>query len=193
MKTPLLIAGVLATLALTLAGCAVAPSVRVHPIVASQPSVVDLDASARAIIILPRPDGKGNFVCSEPSPDVAMSAIASMVAQVKLANPNVDASTQAQFQTAVIDLAHRSQVLQFEREALFRLCEQSMNQNLSSDQIFQLYQVAMQTALKMAESELTKNKADLAKTLRDPEVRKLWNQLVEPTLSLPVNSALKKK
>ena len=165
--------------ALSLAGCAVAPSVRVHPLTASQPTVIDLDASARAIIMIPKANGAGMAVCSEPSPDVAMSAVASMLAQVKLDNPNVDVQTKLDFQTAVIDLARKSQFINFQREALFRLCEQGMNQNLSSEQIFVLYQQVMQTSLKLAEAELAKNKADLAKSLKDPAVRQLWSQLVD--------------
>ena len=113
-----------------------------------------------------------------------MSAVASMLAQVKLDNPNVDVKTQLDFQTAVIDLARRSQFISFQREALFRLCEQGMNQNLSSEQIFVLYQQVMQTSLKLAEAELAKNKADLAKALKDPAVRQLWNQLVDEPVSL---------
>ncbi len=172
----------LAALTFALGGCAVAPSVRVHPLTAGQPTIVDLDASARAIIMIPRPDGK-MAVCSEPSPDVAMSAVASMLAQVKLDNPNVDAQTKLDFQTAVIDLARRSQFVNFQREALFRLCEQGMNQNLSSEQIFVLYQQVMQTSLKLAEAELAKNKAELAKALKDPAVRRLWKQLVESPIA----------
>ena len=180
MRANSLIFVALAGLTFMLGGCAVTPSVRVHPLTAGQPTIVDLDASARAIIMVPRADGKGMAVCSEPSPDVAMSAVASMLAQVKLDNPNVDAKAQLEFQTAVIDLSHRSQFLQFQREMLFRLCEQGMNQNLNSDQIFQLYQQTMQTSLKLAEAELTKQKSDLAKSLQDPAVRRMWLQLVEP-------------
>jgi hypothetical protein len=165
----------------------------VHPLTANQPTIVDLDASARAIIMVPRADGKGMAVCSEPSPDVAMTAVASMLAQVKMDNPNVDVQTKLDFQTAVVDLARRSQTINFQREALFRLCEQGMNQNLSSEQIFVLYQQVMQTSLKLAEAELAKNKADLAKTLRDPAVRQLWNQLVDEPISPPATVLPKKK
>ena len=182
MRVSSLALAALAALTFALGGCAVAPSVRVHPLTAGQPTIVDLDASARAIIMIPRPDGK-MAVCSEPSPDVAMSAVASMLAQVKLDNPNVDAQTKLDFQTAVIDLARRSQFINFQREALFRLCEQGMNQNLSSEQIFVLYQQVMQTSLKLAEAELAKNKADLAKALKDPAVRKLWKQLVDEPIA----------
>ena len=43
-----------------------------------------------------------------------------------------------------------------------------------------LHEMAMQAALKLAESELTRNKADLAKNLRDPQVRQLFEQMTEP-------------
>ena len=193
MRVTSLILAAVAALTFTLGGCAVAPSVRVHPLTVGQPTVIDLDASARAIIMVPRADGKGMAVCSEPSPDVAMSAVASMLAQVKLDNPNVDVQTKLDFQTAVVDLARKSQFINFQREALFRLCEQGMNQNLSSEQIFVLYQQVMQTSLKLAEAELAKNKADLAKALKDPEVRKLWKQLVDQPVSLTPPVAPKKK
>jgi len=192
MRRPSLLGAATVALAITLGGCAVTPSVRVHPLTANQPTIVDLDASARAIIMVPRADGKGMSVCSEPSPDVAMSAVASMLAQVKLDNPNVDVQTKLDFQTAVIDLARRSQFISFQREALFRLCEQGMNQNLSSEQIFVLYQQVMQTSLKLAEAELAKNKADLAKSLKDPAVRQLWNQLVDQPVA-PVPLVVPKK
>ncbi|MFA6213066.1 MAG: hypothetical protein WCT03_15280 [Candidatus Obscuribacterales bacterium] len=192
MRRQSLLGAAIVALAITLGGCAVTPSVRVHPLTANQPTIVDLDASARAIIMVPRADGKGMSVCSEPSPDVAMSAVASMLAQVKLDNPNVDVQTKLDFQTAVIDLARRSQFINFQREALFRLCEQGMNQNLSSEQIFVLYQQVMQTSLKLAEAELAKNKADLAKALKDPAVRQLWNQLVDQPVA-PVPLVVPKK
>ena len=192
MRVSSLILAAVVALTFTLGGCAVAPSVRVHPLTAGQPTIVDLDASARAIIMIPKADGS-MAVCSEPSPDVAMSAVASMLAQVKLDNPNVDVQTKLDFQTAVIDLARRSQFVNFQREALFRLCEQGMNQNLSSEQIFVLYQQVMQTSLKLAEAELAKNKADLAKALKDPAVRQLWNQLVDkPVEPIPLVGPKKK-
>jgi hypothetical protein len=64
---------------------------------------------------------------------------------------------------------------------------------LSSEQIFVLYQQVLQTSLKLAEAELAKNKADLAKALKDPAVRKLWNQLVDEPVSLTPVTVPKKK
>lgn len=167
---------VLAISTLALGGCASSP-VKVHPIDdPSKPHWVEVDASRRGVLIVPRRDGKGFLVCSEPSPDVALSVATSLIAELKLTNPNIDAKTQLEFSQAVIDLSKRSQTLLFLRESMFRLCEQSLNQNLSSEQVMDLYREAMKTALKLAESELTKQQADLAKQLQNPAVRDLWNQ-----------------
>lgn len=99
------------------------------------------------------------------------------MAQVTLSNPQVDAKTQLEFSTAVIDLSKRSQTILFLREVLFRLCEQSVNNNLTSEQVEHLYELAVKTSLVLAQGELAKQQAELAKRLADPAVRKMWNEL----------------
>lgn len=178
LKSTLIIAA--ATGALTLGGCAVNPAVGVHPLEVGRPTIVTTDAAARAVIVLPKPDGKGMYSCSEPAPDVAMAAVAKMIAEVKSQNPAIDVKTQLEFQTAVVQLAQRSQTLQLLREGMFRACEAGINQNLTAEQVMKLHELAMQAALKLAESELAKNKADLAKSLRDPKIRELFHELTEP-------------
>ena len=165
--------------ALALGGCSTAPSVRVDSLQSGQPSVITTDAAARAIVILPKPDGKGMAVCAEPSPDVAFATVAKMIAEIKVQNPNIDAKTQIEFQTAVVELSKRTSTIMFLRESLYRTCEAGINQNLSSDQVMKLYEMAMQAALKLADAELVKNKADLAKNLRNPQVRGLFNQMTD--------------
>lgn len=182
-----LIGGVLA-----LAGCATAPSVSVHQLQPNQPYWMTTDASARGITVLPRPDGKGMMVCAEPSPDAMLQTVAQLTAQVQLQNPQVDAQTQVQFSTAVIELTQRTQTIVFLREVLYRVCEQSMDQNLTSDQVMQLEQLAMQTALKMAEADLAKTQSGTVKALQDPRVQKMWDQLVNgypPVQGAPVPAA----
>ncbi len=163
---------------LALAGCATAPSVSVHQLQPNQPYWMTTDASARGITMIPRPDGKGMEVCAEPSPDAMLQTVAQLTAQVQLQNPQVDAQTQVQFSTAVIELTQRTQTIVFLREVLYRVCEQSLNQNLTSDQVMQLEEMAMQTALKMAEADLAKTQNSTAKALQDPKVQKMWDQLV---------------
>jgi uncharacterized protein YjgD (DUF1641 family) len=103
-----------------------------------------------------------------------------MVAQVKLQNPQVDAQTQVNFQTAVVELSKRSTTILFLRESLYRVCEQQINQNLSSEQVMQLYTMAMQTALKLAEADATNSQTKLAEQLKDPKVAALLKQLALP-------------
>jgi hypothetical protein len=170
-----------AGLVLTLAGCAaVRAPVRVHPIDPQKPSFIEVDASRRGVIVVPRPDGKGWIVCSEPSPDVALETVTRILGEVKVNNPNVpvDAKTEMEFRTAVVELSKRTQTILFLREAMFRICEQSINQNLSADQVMKLYELAVTTALKMAEADVAKNQADLAKQLSDPKVRELWKSVI---------------
>ena len=87
--------------------------------------------------------------------DTAMTAVAKLIAEVNLQNPNIDAKTKIEFQTAVIEL-------------------------LSGEQVMKQQELAIQAALKMAEAELANNQSELAKSLRDPAVRGLWKQLVAP-------------
>jgi hypothetical protein len=97
--------------ALALAGCATAPSISVNQLKPGQPYWMTTDASARGITMLPRPDGKGMQVCAEPSPDAMLQTVAQLTAQVQLQNPQVDAQTQVQFSTAVIELTQRTQTV----------------------------------------------------------------------------------
>jgi len=164
---------------LILSGCAsFQASTAVHPLAANQPSFIDMDASRRGVVVLPRPDGRGYYACSEPSPDVAVETVTRILAEIKLSNgSNIDAKTEMEFKTAIVNLSQRTQTLLFLRESLFRICEQSANQNLSSDQVTKLYELAITTALKLAEADLAKNQTELARELSDPKVRDLWQQV----------------
>ncbi|MGH2510724.1 MAG: hypothetical protein ACRDHZ_25430 [Ktedonobacteraceae bacterium] len=180
--TKALLAALLATVSLS--GCALMNPTAIHELKPNQAYVVDTDASRRAILVVPRPDGHGVYVCAEPSPDVALQLTDQILTQAALSNPNVSAEVQVQFATTVVELAKRSQTLMFLRESMFRLCEQSINQSLSSDQVMTLYEDAMKTALTLAQAELaqqqasqTKSMADLARALQDPQIRALWQQM----------------
>jgi hypothetical protein len=57
------------------------------------------------------------------------------------------------------------------------VCEQSINQNLTAEQVTKLYELSITTALKLAEADAAKNQADLARELADPKVREIWQQV----------------
>ena len=163
--------------ALLLSGCAaLQPSTSVHTVAATQPTFIDMDASRRGVIIIPRPNG-GHQFCAEPSPDVALEAVTRILAEAKTNGSNFDAKAEAEFRTAVVQLSKTQTSIRFLRESLYRICEQSVNQNLSSEQVTKLYELAITTALKLAEADVAKNQADLARELADPQVREVWQQV----------------
>jgi hypothetical protein len=98
---------------------------------------------------------------------------------VQLQNPNVDASTQLQFQQSVVELAQRTETIQFLREALYRLCEQTLNGTMSQAAVEQQYDNALKTALALAQADLAKNQAATAAHLADPKVKAMFDQLTQ--------------
>jgi hypothetical protein len=180
LDNKLLTAG--AALCALLSGCASMTSpARVNPLTNKTAYLIDYDASRRGTILLPKPDGSGVYYCAEPSPDVAYSSVASLVASVQLQNPSVDASTQLQFQQSVVELAQRTETVQVLREELFRLCEQGINGTMSQAAIEQEYDNALKTALALAQTDLAKAQggSTAAAKLADPKVKALFDQLVQ--------------
>lgn len=59
-----------------LAGCAsFNPPANTHELAMGKAYWIGTDATRRGIIVVPRADGKGIQVCSEPSPDVALQTV----------------------------------------------------------------------------------------------------------------------
>jgi hypothetical protein len=164
---------------LTLSGCATFTSpARVHELQSNKPYWMDYDASRRGAIVIP--DGSNVKMCSEPTPDVALNFAEQILVQVQAQtqnNPNIDGKVQAQLSETAMELAGRTQMVLFLRESLYRLCEQSVNGNLNHDEVKQLYELVIQTSLKLAESDVAKNQKQLAEALKDPNVRRIWDQM----------------
>jgi hypothetical protein len=173
-------------------GCAsMTGPARKHVLQPNSPYWIDYDASRRGTLITPRPDGKGFGYCAEPSPDIAYQTVLSMVGSLQQSS-TVDASLQLQFQQTVVELAQRTETIQFFREAMYRLCEQSMNGTLSQDQVKDLYDNALKAALALAEADLAKKQSTIVQGLQDPKVRALWEQFVgTPPPTTPANPATK--
>lgn len=178
MKRALIALASTAALLITSSCASFQASTSVHALATNQPSFVDMDVSRRGVVIIRRGDGRGYYSCSEPSPDVAVETVTRILAEIRLANSsNIDAKTEMEFKTAIVNLSQRTQTLLFLRESLFRICEQSANQNLSSEQVTNFYQLAITTALKLAEADLAKNQTELARELSDQKVRDIWQQV----------------
>lgn len=174
MNRPGIVLVVSAIVFLSLSGCASMTSpARTHALEPGKPYIVDYDATRRGSYVLPA-DGSLK-VCSEPSPDAAMESITKIIAELKLAdNTNIDAKTQIELQTKVVELAGRSQLVLILRESLYRLCEQGMNGGLSQEQIAALYQQVLQTVVMLAQTDLAREQKEIIDKLQDPELRRIF-------------------
>lgn len=162
--------------ALTLSGCASFAPPAGHAALESGKSYwFNYDASRRGAIFVPG-DQKIHY-CAEPSPDVAVEFINRLLVEVNSGDAQLDAKAQAELQSKIIALAGRTSTVTFLREALYRLCEQSINGNLSGDQIGVLYEKALDTAIIVAQTDLADKNKEVLELLRDPEIRRTFSQM----------------
>lgn len=124
---------------------------RVHKLEAGSSYWFDYEGTRRGMILVSATDNAGRPAirsCAEPSPDVAIAfsgggeASGSQVGSVKV-------SAEGNGRQTINELGERTQMVMFFREALFRVCEISLNQNLDSAQISSLYKEIIQTALRL--------------------------------------------
>ena len=176
MKKPALLIVALLLLGL-LGGCAslTNPS-RVHNLDGTSSYVIDMDASRRAAYVIRKDQPIG--LCAEPAPDVSIEFVSRVMAEVSSAEGGIDAKTQAELQSKVVELAGRTQTVLFLRESLYRLCEQSLNGNLNSAQVKELYEIALRTALTLAETDALKERKEILDRLEDPAVRRIFEGII---------------
>jgi hypothetical protein len=114
------------------------------------------DASRRGGFMLLRNDpNAGNLrmaLCSEPAPDVALDILTKLKLEAEKAE--IGAKAEGELQQKVVQLAKRTQTIEFLRESLYRLCELSVNTNISNTEIQSLYNKVLQAAVTMALAEL---------------------------------------
>jgi len=142
-----------APLFLVITGCANLTSpARYHEIDATKAYWLDYDASRRGTLVLPA----GNKVktCAEPSPDVALTLVSKLEASLK-SEAGGDATAKAEFSATVVELAKRTQMVMFLREALFRLCEQSINSDLTVTNVVSLYEKVIAAATDIVKTDKT--------------------------------------
>lgn len=137
----------------------------------------DYDASRRGMVLAITNDKAGNAVvrtCAEPAPDVAMqiAANASLEANTPGATSASAGGTAAQ---AARILSERTQMVMFFREALFRVCEISLNQDLSSEHVVTLYQHIIDTALKLGSDKAFE--VDMVRAVAELEQHKAEREL----------------
>lgn len=160
-----------------LGGCASLTSpMRTHALQPGTPYAIDYDATRRGAYILP---GDGSMkMCAEPAPDVAMDSVTQIIANLKLPQTGVDANAQIELQQKVVELAGRTQLVLVLRESLYRLCEQGVNRQLSNEQIAALYKQALETVLRLADTDLAKEQRAIIENLKDPALRDVFRKSI---------------
>ena len=145
---------------------------RVHKLETGSSYWFDYEGTRRGMILVSATDNAGRPAirsCAEPSPDVAIAfsgggeASGSQIGSVKV-------SAEGNGRQTINELGERTQMVMFFREALFRVCEISLNQNLDSAQISSLYKEIIQTALRLGSDkyldiELAARQRELEQTL----------------------------
>jgi hypothetical protein len=140
-----------ATLMLALTGCANLTSpAREHEIDTTKAYWLDYDASRRGTLVFPADNNIKT--CAEPAPDVALTLVSKLEASLK-PEAGGEATAKGEFNAIVVELTKRTQMVMFLREAMYRLCEQSLNHSFDAKDIIGTYTKILEAAIKMAETD----------------------------------------
>lgn len=138
--------------ALLLAGCAWTTSpARQHELEPGAPYWFDYDAGRRGAVLVPS-RGAVRF-CAEPSPDIALQQSVALLAKAQTPQ-GITAEGSTTLSSDVVAMAGRTQTVVFLREALYRLCEQSLNGNLTQAEIGPLFAKIIETSFLLSQAQL---------------------------------------
>ncbi|UZD97925.1 hypothetical protein LOY64_13340 [Pseudomonas corrugata] len=118
----------------------------------------DYDGSRRGAILIPSTTKVR--ICSEPSPDVALNLVSKLSGTIKKSEVG-EATGNAEFNSSVVKLAERTQMIMFLRESLYRLCEQSLARDYTNAEVLAAYNRTIDTAVEII--KLDRAKADTEK------------------------------
>lgn len=138
-------------------------------------------ADRRGATMVPR-DASGNtgvILCAEPVPDIALENLSKIVAKVTTPQ-GVSGEGSAEFSSAVIELAGRTQNILFLREAMYRLCEQGMNGFLSREQVAESYVKVLETVVEFGRAATAAETARALNLAPDAATRSEIRRMIEP-------------
>ena len=156
-------------------GCAhFTPPARHHELDPTKTYWLDYDATRRGTLLLP---GNTNFkTCAEPSPDVALTLVSKI--EGSLEKPGfASVEAKAEFDATVVQLAKRTQMVMFLREAMYRLCEQSLNNSFAEKDIIDTYTKILEAAIKIVDTDHSEAKARATEAQSKAQELKLKMQL----------------
>lgn len=136
---------------LLLAGCSSFTSpARYHELDTNKSYWMDYDATRRGTIVSNR-SNQWSF-CAEPTPDAAINLVSKLNASVQVMD-KMEVSGDDELNQSIASLAEKTQMVLFLRESLYRLCELSINSNLTPEQVKSLYKLVMDSSIKVIETE----------------------------------------
>ncbi|EHK9050378.1 hypothetical protein RH728_004234 [Vibrio vulnificus] len=111
---------------------------------------LDYDATRRGTIVS---NGNTNWKsCAEPTPDAAMNLVSKLNGSADIAGKG-KVSGSGELNQSIVKLAEKTQMVMFLRESMYRLCELSLNSNLTPEQINTLYKSVIDSSIKVIETE----------------------------------------
>lgn len=140
----------LVAIAATLAGC-VPGAARQHELERGTPYWFDYPPDRRGGVLVPATGAMR--LCAEPAADVVLQRAVDLVARVDTPQ-SISAQGQARYAMDAMALAGRTQTIVFLREALYRLCEQTLNSRLTADQVAPLFLKILETSATLANAQL---------------------------------------
>ncbi|HIF6774790.1 TPA: hypothetical protein ACX37Z_003734, partial [Serratia marcescens] len=152
---------IISLLILSLSSCALfkSPASR-HELKPGETYWFDYDSTRSSAIYIPA-DSNIKY-CVAPPPDVAQSVIAALKAEMSTEQIQ-KVSGDAEFSTAVVDLARRTTTVNFIRDTLYRVCEARLQGPLTATEK-EIFLAAIAAAKDMAIAEKDKQKQELAQT-----------------------------
>jgi len=136
---------------ISISGCSSFTSpAREHELDNNKSYWLDYDVTRRGTIIS---NENSNWrSCAEPSPDAAVNLVSKLEGSLNVADTG-EAKAKGELNQNIIKMAEKTQMVMFLRESMYRLCELSINSNLTSEQIQKLYATVMQSSLQVLENE----------------------------------------
>lgn len=132
-------------------------------------TVVDYGTSRRGAYLR---EGKGVVICAEPAPDIAVSTNSDLSLSLRSVIESAgDISLKNKLNEQIFDLAKRSQALQMQREALYRLCELQANTGMEAKDLVRLYATVIKTSQIIAIKEFANS--DAPRDVKDAFLKEL--------------------
>lgn len=133
------------------------------------------DASRRGAIVLTK-DSQVK-ICSEPSPDVAMSFVNTLKGNFTTPGGSSAQGVDAALNATAAALAGRDDVVLLAREALFRICEAHMNGAIESKDVKPLFQDVFQQVKEIAQAQARTAEGKAAATKTELQILQTAPQL----------------